>query len=292
MMNLFKIVDDYKSDFTTFPRTFKNYKWYKPILVFVIGLILYLVVSAIAVLILGIFSPEAAKTFFISPGTNIPGFDKIDGAISAIMLALMIPSLYISSKIVNDRPFSSYLTSVGGWNWGMFIKSSAVFLIVYIIFYIFDFIVRGSQLDIKLTLVSLLLLIILTPFQCFAEELVFRGLITHTLGSWFRIPIIAIVIPAILFACAHGYNTFGFIDVLVSGLIFAFLAWYTKGLEVSTALHSINNIAVFTVAGISTVNISTNASYIDGIEGVILTIASFAVIFLIDRKYNFIGLNR
>ena len=276
-MNLFKIVDDYKSDFTTFPRTFKNYKWYKPILVFVIGLILYLVVSAIAVLILGIFSPEAAKTFFISPGTNIPGFDKIDGAISAIMLALMIPSLYISSKIVNDRPFSSYLTSVGGWNWGMFIKSSAVFLIVYIIFYIFDFIVRGIQL---------------TPFQCFAEELVFRGLITQTVGSWFRIPIIAIVIPAILFACAHGYNTFGFIDVLVSGLIFAFLAWYTKGLEVSTALHSINNIAVFTVAGISTVNISTNASYIDGIEGVILTIASFAVIFLIDRKYNFIGLNR
>ena len=85
----------------------------------------------------------------------------------------------------------------------MFFKTSAVFLIVYILFYIIDFRVRGIQLDIKLTLVTFILLVILTPFQCFAEELVFRGLMTQTIGSWFRIPILAIVIPAVILACMN-----------------------------------------------------------------------------------------
>ena len=30
------------SDYITFPKTFENYKWYKPILVFIVGFIIFL----------------------------------------------------------------------------------------------------------------------------------------------------------------------------------------------------------------------------------------------------------
>ena len=71
------------------------------------------------------------------------------------------------------------------------------------------------------------------------------------------------------------------IDVLVSGIFFEYHAWYSKGLEVSTALHTINNITVFTVAGISTITLSTQSFYINGIGGVIVRLLSVALTFLI-----------
>ena len=35
------------SEYITFPRTFEKYRWYKPILVFIIGAIIYLILSLI-----------------------------------------------------------------------------------------------------------------------------------------------------------------------------------------------------------------------------------------------------
>ena len=45
--------DDKFPEFITFPRTFEKYKWYKPLLVLVIGAIVYLVLQT---LIFAIFS--------------------------------------------------------------------------------------------------------------------------------------------------------------------------------------------------------------------------------------------
>ena len=35
------------SDFITFPRTFEKYKWYRPIIVFIVGFIIMLIFEAI-----------------------------------------------------------------------------------------------------------------------------------------------------------------------------------------------------------------------------------------------------
>lgn len=37
------------SEYITFPRTFEKYRWYKPILVFIIGAIIYLILSLILI---------------------------------------------------------------------------------------------------------------------------------------------------------------------------------------------------------------------------------------------------
>ncbi|MBQ6099260.1 MAG: hypothetical protein IJL02_05285, partial [Methanobrevibacter sp.] len=43
--------------------------------------------------------------------------------ISDLILIMFIPSLYLASKIVNDRPFSSYSSSRGGWNFKLYFKA-------------------------------------------------------------------------------------------------------------------------------------------------------------------------
>lgn len=44
--------NDKISDYTTFPRTFENYKWYKPILVLIVSLVL---IAIFEVLVVGFF---------------------------------------------------------------------------------------------------------------------------------------------------------------------------------------------------------------------------------------------
>ena len=47
------IIDEIKNDFpeyVTFARTFKNYKWYKPLLVFVVGLIVFFIFFVVVTL--------------------------------------------------------------------------------------------------------------------------------------------------------------------------------------------------------------------------------------------------
>ena len=74
---------------------------------------------------------------------------------------------------------------------------------------------------------------------------VFRGFLMQTFGSWFRIPIIAIIIQALVFTSLHQYDIVGLTSILISGLLFGLIAWYTRGLEISTALHTANNLAAF-----------------------------------------------
>lgn len=281
-MKLFQKVTDFKSDYTTFPKTFEKYRWYTPILVLIISYILFSVAERVLFDI----------SYIIYP--NLYNFDNVTDIVICIILIMAIPSIYLGTRIVRDRPFSSYLTSAGGgWNWELFAKSAAIFLAVNLIIELIMAMIFGFKLDLKSTTLLFLVLAILTPLQSFAEELTFRGWLMQTLGSWFNFPIIAIVIQAIVFALAHGYESGGFIAVLISGLIYGFLVWYSKGLEITTALHSIHNIIDFVYSGISvTAAMTATVSFLTVTESTITTLLSIAVLIIIDKKSDWINLKR
>lgn len=291
-MNIFKKVKNIKDDYITYPMTFEKYRWYKPILVFILSVIfLYIFINVATGVILALV-PGLSPDAFVSSISQTQGFDSFVGILGFSLLALAIPSVYLATKIVRDRPFSSYLSSVGGWNWGLFAKSAAIFFAAYIIIHVVQALIFGVQFDVKLTALSFLALIIITPLQCFAEELFCRGLLMQTFGSWFKIPIIAIVLQAIVFTFAHGYNSVGLMEILFFGLCYGFLAWYTKGLEVSSALHMANNVTLLIVSGVTTVGLSTKISLVSGLLGMAVPLLIIAALFLIDWKFNWIGLKR
>lgn len=117
----------------------------------------------------------------------------------------------------------------------------------------------------------------------------FRGFLIQTFGSWFKILVLAIIIQAIIFAAVHGYNSLGVFEVFVSGLIMGVLAWKTNGIEVSSALHTANNltIALFVMFGLQSTTSTINPT--DFIIGIVLDIILFVIMYFVGMKTQWFG---
>lgn len=276
------------SDYITFPKTFENYKWYKPILVFIVALIMFLVFSLVVALV---FYLAFGKDFFMSLASG--GYEVLNTVWGQIFtdlgVIIIIPSLYIASKIVKDRPFSSYSSSRGGWNFKLYLKALIIPLVLLVIAQTLDFFISGPKGTNHFSVLFLIITLIMVPLQCIAEEYAFRGLFMQSLGSWFNIPILAIVIQAIFFTVVHGYNSFGLVEIFISGIFFGILAWKTNGLEVSSALHTANNLAIalFVMFGIqsTTSSIQLNELAIS----TVVQIAIFLILYYAGMKTNWFG---
>ena len=226
----------------------------------------------------------------ILPGTGgIPGviaglsggYDSLNaytylGLLSILSVAIILPSLYVASKIVRDRPFSSYSTSRKKWNWNIFFKSVALSAVVLFILTLVDIAIHGFHFNNHFTIVTFILCLIITPLQCTAEEYLLRGYVMQTVGSWFGIPILAIVVQAVIFASAHPYNILGVIGTLVTGISFGIIAYYSKGLEMTSAIHSVNNIFTFCISGFGisaiTANVDMSSFIMDILFFIIITV--------------------
>ena len=209
--------------------------------------------------------------------------------ISDLILAAFIPSLYIATKIVNYRPFSSYSSSRGGWNFKLYFKALIIPLILFIVYEGIYCTISGAKGTSQVSILFLIVICIAVPIQSIAEEYMFRGFLLQTLGSWFKIPVLAIVIQAIAFALAHGYNSFGFLEVLVIGSICGFFAWKTNGIEVCSAIHTANNFTVglYVMLGL---HVSTSSPQLESVVGtIIFEIILFAIMYLVGKKTNWFG---
>ena len=101
----------------------------------------------------------------------------------------------------------------------------------------------------------LLVIVLLTPFQAAGEEYIFRGYLTQAIGSLFPTEAasrmisrtVAVVVPAVLFALAHGLGQPVpiFFDRLAFGLVSGVLVIATGGLEAALAMHVLNNFLAF-----------------------------------------------
>ena len=117
----------------------------------------------------------------------------------------------------------------------------------------------------------------------------FRGFLLQTFGPWFKIPVLAIVIQAIIFALFHGYNSFGLFGVLVMGLIYGFFAWKTNGIEVSSAIHTANNfsISLFVMLGLQ--YSTSNPSLSDTAATIVFEIILFIIMYYVGKKTDWFG---
>ncbi len=99
----------------------------------------------------------------------------------------------------------------------------------------------------------LLVVVLLTPLQAAGEEYVFRGYLTQAIGGFFASPrlsaVLAVGIPSLLFALAHGAQDAPiFFDRLAFGVVAGTLVILTGGLEAGIAMHVLNNWLAFGIA--------------------------------------------
>ncbi|MBP5749546.1 MAG: CPBP family intramembrane metalloprotease [Firmicutes bacterium] len=251
-------------EYPTYPRRFISYRWFKPILVALIFFVLYMGAS-VAIVVAG-----AVQQGGLDAIMNIAGsYDSMDVAsVSGILLnlgslAIVIPILALVTLIVRDRPFSSYSSARGGWDWGVFGKMMLLALIVCGVPNVIWILLDHGPLDNHFTVFTFLLLTVMGPLQCIAEEYLFRGLIMQTFGGWFRIPVIAVIGQALIFMSMHPYNLTGRLTILATGCMMGLMAWITRGIEASSAIHIVNNMVAFYVDGLGIGAIASEVSTLD-----------------------------
>ena len=288
-----------KHVYPTYGRQFDSYRWYKPIITGALFAAIYMGIFVAGILAVTIGTGAAAgdatgaatldKMMEIMSG----GYDTMDMSdpLQSVLqlggLAIAIPALWVASLIVRDRPMSSYSSSRGGWSHAVFWKCMPIaFLINGLPIIINDVIIeKGYQnFTVKFTVLSFVLLTILGPLQCIAEEYMFRGFVMQTFGSWFRIPVIAVILQALIFAAGHPYNRIGQIAVAASGAAFALSAWFGRGLEVSAALHVVNNMTIFYLQGLGMTTVSSDTSVSGMLMDLGIAVVYVIVIFWLSRK--------
>lgn len=275
-------------DFITFPMTFEKYRWYRPIFVFILGLIIMLIFQGILIFA---FYGAYGWNFIMSIAKG--GYEVMNTEMGQILtdlaVIILIPALYVASKIINDRPFSSYSSSRGGWNYRLYFKALIIPVILYIIVEGVEVLIKGPRGTYHFSLLFFIICVILVPLQCIAEEYVFRGLLMQTFGSWFKIPVVAIILQAIIFAAIHGYNSLGVIEVGISGLIFGFFAWKTNGIEVSAALHTANNFVLGLFVMFGFMSTTSSPIFTDVAVAIVFEIVLCAIMYYVGKRTDWFG---
>lgn len=156
---------------------------------------------------------------------------------------------------------------------------------IYLIYDVISALIIGQIGPATLTITFLVMCIILVPLQCIAEEYLLRGFVMQTIGSWFKIPILALILQAVIFASMHPYNILGVIGVLIDGIILGFFAWKTNGLEAGSALHTVNNFSVSMTVALGLEVTKSTIPMTEFITTIILTlIAAFALYYIGNKK--------
>jgi uncharacterized protein len=189
--------------------------------------------------------------------------DPTPGGLAYLNLALasLVPAVFVVSWLLHGlRP--GWVTSVfPRMRWRFFVACLglavvALFATVVVSALLPQGSAEGAEISGDLnawtgTLRNFVLVVVfLTPFQAAGEEYLFRGYLTQAFGGIFGNRIVAIVVPAVLFALAHGLGQSVpvFIDRLAFGLVAGLLVVITGGLEAGIAMHVLNNWLAFGLA--------------------------------------------
>ncbi|WP_405295317.1 CPBP family intramembrane glutamic endopeptidase [Methanobrevibacter sp.] len=273
-------------DFVTFGRTFENYKWYKPLLTLIVSMVLFLVFQLILVAVFSIIYGQDIITGIAMGGYETLNKSDAFSYFSYLGIAVFLPALYLSCKIVNYRPFSSYSSSRGGWNLKLYLKCLIIPVIVYVVVTAISIAIGFEKGDgnVHVSAIALVVCLILIPLQCISEEYLFRGILMQTFGSWFKIPIIAIILQSVCFLILHPYNVIGMITIGFSGIVLGLMAWRTSGLEAGSAIHSINNLASFYTVSLGVGSLSSNVTVGSAFEDICATLISALLLYYIGNK--------
>ena len=281
-----------------------RYRWWRPLLVGVVGAVFYVVLSLLYLMPFAVLTFTApAELAAFADVLNTGTIDMTDPTVFAFALgsiALMLPSLWLATLLLGSRPvglLSSVATQLR-WPWMLRCFGSA--LVVYAIVFGFAFLVLDplsgvdpiSPTVTASTALLVLLALVLTPLQATAEEYVFRGYLMQTVGGWLKHPAWAILLPVPLFAIGHDYDLWGLADVAVFAIAAGWLTWRTGGLEAAIAAHVVNNTLLFVLGAFGIVDLNAKGGSPSGIVMTVVTMAAYGAWVLWQAKRSSLATTR
>lgn len=208
-----------------------------------------------------------------------------------ISIIPVIPAIFIARLITNFKPLGLIHSIAGRMRWSYLGVFLGFGFLIFGLYNVGNLVLAGSlttqnsvhPLNSGMFWLYIVLILLIVPFQCYAEELLFRGYLMQTVGRWLKNPAWAIIIPAPIFMVLHGYGLWGLLSVLTMALIAGFLCWYTGGLEAGIGLHIANNISgiILGLLGLADpFDANREAQALDFVQALILQLAFAGLVYM------------
>lgn len=241
-------------------RSQPSYRWWRPLLALLLAAVLIVSVSTGVILV--VLLAQLVVSELTSTPLSAEALVELDVAnplsvlIALGSVAIWIPLIFLTLWTVGIKPVGMLNSVAFRLRWrrlAQYAIAAAVLVLsaqvisVLLLFLLGQASAELFPLDPVVTLLSLLIVLLIVPFQAAAEEYAFRGIFAQSLGSSVRGPLIPILIPSVTFMLLHVYDIWGMLEVLLLGLTAGWLTYTTGGLEAAIAIHVVNNVVVFTV---------------------------------------------
>jgi phytanoyl-CoA hydroxylase len=174
-------------------------------------------------------------------------------AINASILTLLVAVVAVVVGL-HRRPWRTLVTPYAQIDWWRMVQGAAVWVVLSLVFFVIEHLLYpgryGWTLDLQRWLPFALAAMLLTPLQCAAEELVFRGYVLQGLGRLLRRPPVLVVLSGLLFAIPHLLNpevaAYGLAimaaNYLVMGLFLGAITLRDGRLELAIGANAGNNL--------------------------------------------------
>ena len=213
----------------------------------------------LGVIVMAFFAATAAIGLLVIIGSGVTDLAQLSQnaflVVAALPFAGGLIGLWLSIRLLHERPFRSLITPQTRPNWRHFWRSAVLWFVLSGLADLFLglLVTRGNyawQWNARVFWPFALLTLLLIPIQAATEELVMRGYLMQAIGLRTRAPWLPLLFSAVVFAMLHGMNpemgAYGwpimFLSYLSMGLLLGWIAWRTAGLEAAMGLHIANNI--------------------------------------------------
>ena len=224
------------------------HRWWKPLVTLAATALVYAAMFLLLVVVgavVGLASPDtwdsldAVLLDMNHPTGVLLGFGSV---------ALLLPATALGIRLAERRTLGTLGSVAGRLRWNRLGPALGLAAILYALILGVDLAVAAASGPIAPSvgaatwpIVAVALLVV--PFQCAAEEYVFRALPQQALGAWLKSPWWGILLPIPFFVVGHGYDPLGQASVGLFALVAGILVWRTGGLEYAIGLHVINNVS-------------------------------------------------
>lgn len=235
----------------------ENYRWWRSLAGVALCLSLFLLITTVVsqVVVALAYTLNAGRTPYAAYYTSAFAFQRPSGMLGANLgIVTAIPIAYLMMGLLH-RVKPRWLSSVRPrlrWRYLLLCLAVAAVTLNGVLW--LSTLAEGlPPWHVQHGFWGFLVVILLTsPLQAAAEEILFRGYLLQALGSLVAQPWFGVVVSSVVFALLHGSQNLPlFLDRLAFGLLAALLVWRTGGLEAGIAAHVVNNVFAYLVAALT-----------------------------------------